>query len=90
MKTNVEEISPVKKKLIVEVDPAEVDGRLQTAYRKVGKKAKVPGFRPGKVPKSILERYFRKQVHDDVTKDIISDTFPKALEESYMFPLGTP
>jgi len=90
MKTNVEEISPVKKKLIVEVDPAEVDGRLQTAYRKVGKKAKVPGFRPGKVPKSILERYFRKQVHDDVTKDIISDTFPKALEESDMFPLGTP
>jgi trigger factor len=90
MKTNVEEISPVKKKLIVEVDSTEVDNMLQTAYKKVGKKAKIPGFRPGKAPKKILERYFADQVHEDVTRDIISNTFPKALQESDMYPLGTP
>jgi len=90
MKTNLEEISPVKKKLIVEVDAAEVDNMLQAAYKKVGKRAKIPGFRPGKAPKKILERYFGDQVHEDVTRDIISNTFPKALQESDMYPLGTP
>lgn len=90
MKTNVEEISPVKKKLIVEVDAAEVENMLQAAYKKVGKRAKIPGFRPGKAPKKILERYFGDQVHEDVTRDIISNTFPKALQESDMYPLGTP
>jgi len=90
MKTNVEEINPVKKKLIVEIDSAEVETMLQAAYKKVGKKAKIPGFRPGKAPKKILERYFGDQVHEDVTRDIISNTFPKALQESDMYPLGTP
>jgi trigger factor len=90
MKTNIEEISPVKKKLIVEIAPAEVDDRIQAAYRKVGKKAKIPGFRPGKAPKKILERYFGDQVYDDVTRDIISETFPKALGETDTYPLGTP
>ena len=90
MKTNVEEISPVKKKLVVEIDSTEVDNMLQAAYKKVGKKAKIPGFRPGKAPKKILERYFGEQVHEDVTRDIISDTFPKALQETDMIPLGTP
>lgn len=90
MKTNVEEISPVKKKLIVEIDSTEVETMLQAAYKRVGKKAKIPGFRPGKAPKKILERYFGDQVHEDVTRDIISNTFPKALQESDMYPLGTP
>jgi trigger factor len=90
MKTNVEEISPVKKKIIVELDPEEVDGRLQEAYKRVGRKAKIPGFRPGKAPKQILERYFGSQVYDDVTRDIINETFPKALGEADMYPLGTP
>lgn len=90
MKTNVEAISPVKKKIIVEVDSTEVDNLIQAAYKKVGKKAKIPGFRPGKAPKKILERYFGDQMYEDVIRDIISATFPKALQESDMFPLGTP
>lgn len=90
MKTSLEEISPVKKKLTIEVDSKEVDGKLMAAYKKVGRQAKVPGFRPGKVPKSILERYFGEQVHNDVTRTIVGETFPKALEEADLYPLGTP
>ncbi|NQU13403.1 MAG: trigger factor [Desulfobacteraceae bacterium] len=90
MKTNLEEISPVKKKLFIEIDPEEVDRKFNQAYRDLGKKAKVPGFRPGKVPRSILEGRFRKQVTEDVTRDLISDTLPKALDEVKTFPLGTP
>jgi len=90
MKTNFETISPVKKKLTVEVGSEEVDNKLKIAYRSVAKMAKIPGFRPGKAPKRILERYFGDQVSDDVIKGIISETFPKALQENDVFPLGTP
>ena len=90
MKTSLEDISSVKKKILMEIEPEEVDRQFNEAYRELGKRVKKPGVRPGKVPRSILEGRFRKQVVEDVTKELISDTLPKALEEVNTFPLGTP
>ncbi len=90
MKTTLEDISPVKKKLLIEIDSKEVDKRLNQAYGEIRKKAKIPGFRPGKVPRKILETYFGNQVIDDVTRELISESFPKAVDEVKTFPLGQP
>ena len=90
MKTSLEEISPVKKKLFVEVEPAEVDRKIEEAYRILGKKANVHGFRPGKVPRRILERYFKDQVVEDVTRGLVNETLPRAVEESKALPLTIP
>lgn len=90
MKTNLEEISPVMKKLVVEIEPEEVEKKLNRAYEEIGKKAKIRGFRSGKVPRNILETYYGNQVADDVTRELISDTFPKAVDEANTFPLGQP
>ena len=57
MRTNVEEISSVKKKLSVEIESDEVNGKINKAFKELGKKVKIPGFRPGKVPRKILERH---------------------------------
>lgn len=90
MRTSVEDISSVKKKLSVEIESSEINNRLDKAYKEVGKKAKIPGFRPGKVPRKILERHIGSQVAEDVTRELINDTLPKALEEAKTFPLGAP
>ncbi|MBW1869482.1 MAG: trigger factor family protein [Deltaproteobacteria bacterium] len=90
MKTTLEDINPVKKKLLIEIDSKEVDKRLNQAYGEIRKSAKIPGFRPGKVPRKILETYFGNQVIDDVTRELISDSFPKAVDEVKTFPLGQP
>jgi trigger factor len=90
MKTTLEDISPVKKKLLIEIDSKEVDKKLNHAYGEIRKSAKIPGFRPGKVPRKILETYFGNQVIDDVTRELISDSFPKAVDEAKTFPLGQP
>jgi len=90
MKTTLEDISPVKKKLLIEIDSKEVDKKLNQAYGEIRKSAKIPGFRPGKVPRKILETYFGNQVIDDVTRELISDSFPKAVDEVNTFPLGQP
>jgi len=90
MKTTLEDINPVKKKLLIEIDSKEVDKKLNQAYGEIRKTAKIPGFRPGKVPRKILETYFGNQVIDDVTRGLISESFPKAVDEVKTFPLGQP
>jgi trigger factor len=90
MKTTLEDISPVKKKLLVEIDAEEVDKKLNQAYGDMRKQVRIPGFRPGKAPRKILESYFGSQVRDDVTKELISDSFPKAIDETKAFPVGQP
>ncbi len=90
MKTILEDISPVKKKLMIEIEAEEVSKRINKAYKELGKRAKVRGFRPGKVPRRILESYFGTQVVEDVTRTMVSETLPKALEETKTFPLTVP
>ncbi len=90
MKASLEDISAIKKKLNIEIESKEVDKKLNAAYKDLGKKAKIPGFRPGKVPRKILERRFGDDVVDDVSRDLINDSFPKALQEVDTMPLGTP
>ncbi len=90
MKSSIEEISPVKKKLIVEVEADEVESRINKAYRDLGKQARLPGFRPGKIPMKVLEGRFAREVLNDVTRELINDTLPKALEDNDTFPLSMP
>jgi len=90
MKTIIEELSPVKKKMMIEIESEEVDKKVNEAYRQVGKKAKIKGFRPGKVPRKILENYFSDQVLEDVTNTIVKTTLPEALEETKTYPLNVP
>jgi len=54
--TSVEDLSSVKKKISVEIGPEDVNRRFKDAYRALGKRVRIPGFRPGKVPLEILER----------------------------------
>ena len=54
MKVEIEDLSEVRRKLRIEVPSSEVVQEVDRAYRELGKQAKVKGFRPGKVPRSIL------------------------------------
>ena len=90
MRTNLEDITSVKKKLSVEIESEEVDRKFNKVYKELGKQVKIPGFRPGKVPRKILERHIGSQVTEDVAKDLINETFPGALDEVKTFPLGVP
>jgi trigger factor len=90
MKTNIEDISSVKKKLMIEIEAEEIDKRVNEAYKKFGKVAKIKGFRPGKAPKKILENYFGNDVLEDVTKSIIEETLLEAMEEHKTYPLNMP
>ncbi|RPI79784.1 MAG: trigger factor [Desulfobacteraceae bacterium] len=90
MKTNIEEINSVKKRLTVEIDAADVDKKFAEAYQIVKKNATLPGFRKGKIPQKLVEQYFSDRVQENVTKDLVNETLPKALEETKTYPINTP
>ena len=66
MKVHVETISPVEKKVTVEVDSDRVTQELDRAYAGLGRRVKLKGFRPGKAPRQVLERHFKEQVENEV------------------------
>ena len=90
MQVSVEDINSVKKTLHIEIPEETVVKELDKAYDKLKKKAKVKGFRPGKVPRSVVVRLFKKDVHADVTSSLIQSSFMDALKEIDLKIVGTP
>jgi trigger factor len=90
MKASIEQITPVKKRLTVEVEAEEVNKKIEEAYKELNKKAKVAGFRPGKVPRNILQRYYGDHVTQEVKRGLLSETLPQAFEETKIFPVAMP
>lgn len=90
MKVTVEDQSSVKKVLHIEVPADTVSSELDKAYKEVAKTAKIKGFRPGKAPRSVLERMFRKDVHADVSSKLIQEGFLAAVRENDLKIIGPP
>ncbi len=90
MKANVEEISSIKKKVSIEIPEDQVTQEVESFYKDLGKKAKIKGFRPGKVPRDILERYFKDYIKAEVIQKLIQDTYPQALSEADLQPVSPP
>jgi len=90
MKVTVEDRSSVKKMLHIEIPEADVKRALDEAYQTLKKTAKVKGFRPGKTPRGVLERLYRKDVNADVTGKLIQDAYVDALKETKLKVVGSP
>jgi trigger factor len=90
IKIDVEDLSSTKKRLQIEIPGEVVSKEIDSAYRKLSKKAKVKGFRPGKVPRTILQRYYGDYVQNEVMSSLISDTYLKAISEKDIKPVSQP
>ena len=90
MKVNVEDVSSVKKVLHIEIPQKTVASELDSAYRDVKKNAKIKGFRPGKAPRSVLERLYKKDVQADVSSKLIQTSFTEAIREKDLKIISSP
>jgi trigger factor len=91
VKTAVEELSPTRVRLSVEVPFEELKPSLDKAYREVAKQARIPGFRPGKVPPRVIDmRIGRGAVLTEAVNDALPDLYSKAVQEAEVFVLGSP
>lgn len=90
MLKTVEDISTTKKRLKIEIPTAEIESEIQSGLRGVQKKAKIPGFRPGKAPLSIIEKRFGKDVEGDVMERLVPRYYANALKEANIKPVSRP
>jgi len=77
--------------LEIEVAPTEVDRHFATAYRHVAERTKVPGFRPGKAPRHVIDRFVgRGSVLAEVVDHLVSDSYEDALRQTDVWPIDQP
>ncbi len=90
MKFDVTDIDGARRKMEVVIPSAEVNERVEKSFREVGKTAKLKGFRPGKVPRNLLEKFFGPRVRSLVAEDLVKEFINKALDEAKIQPVAPP
>ncbi|QCQ23318.1 trigger factor [Desulfoglaeba alkanexedens ALDC] len=87
MKVSVTDLSSTQKRLEIEVPANRMKQELDKRYRDLAKNVRIKGFRPGKVPRKILQSYYGKNVESEVSSQVIQETYPKAIQEAAIKPL---
>ncbi|MDA8162294.1 MAG: trigger factor [Desulfobacteraceae bacterium] len=82
MKVTIDEISPVQKRLSVELPPDMVAKEFDNVYVKLNQTAKIKGFRKGKIPRKMMEKLYSQQAESEVLEALIGKTLPKAIDEA--------
>lgn len=90
MKTDLVAVNEIKKHLVIEIPSDDVDQQIDRVTHSYARSAKIPGFRPGKVPTRIVKQRFRDQILHDVAHDLIPRAVDDALREHAIEPVEAP
>jgi trigger factor len=90
VRVQASEESPVLHKLEVEVDAKRVRRAFDRAYRELARNVTVKGFRPGKVPRSVLERLYGASLAEQIERTLVSETLAEAIEQTGLAPVAEP
>lgn len=91
MKVTNEKVENRQAFLSIEMEPAEVEQSLEECYRRLAKKANIPGFRKGKAPRKVLERHSNKEsLMEEAFGDLIPKAYEKAVKEQKLKPIARP
>jgi len=82
MDVQFEKTGPAQAKLSVTLPVEAVDEAFDKVFRELGKSARIPGFRPGKVPRGLVEKHYSERAHAEVQERLVDGSFGKAVEES--------
>jgi trigger factor len=91
VKSTVEQLSPTRVRINVEVPFKELQPDFDRAYKELAKQVRLPGFRPGKAPAKLLEaRVGKEAILDQVVNEALPSRYGQAVTESDVRPLGQP
>lgn len=88
MQLTIEDISPVEKRVDFEIPWSDVAPRLEKAYNDLRREVRLKGFRPGKVPRHVVEQLYRHKVEHDVAQELVEATIGQAIEEQQIQPVA--
>jgi trigger factor len=90
MKTEFTDVSETQKTITIEIPSDVVDAEINKVAKGYTRQAKIPGFRPGKVPASVIKQRFKDQILHDVMHGLIPRAVEEALQERGIEPVDTP
>ncbi|MBI2974122.1 MAG: trigger factor [Deltaproteobacteria bacterium] len=90
MKTKIDTISPVKRRITVDLPIERVAAAIEKAYTEVQKKAKLKGFREGHVPRHLIGLHFKADVEEETAHGLITGSLQEALEKEAVTPVSRP
>ncbi len=90
MKVEVQELEACKRQIRVEAPESEVAAAWEAAYGRVQREARLPGFRRGKVPRSLVRAHFAGEVRRTVAESLIPDVYRRAVDEARLSPVEEP
>ncbi len=90
MQVRIEEVSPVEKKMIVEIPWETVSAKLNDQYRELSKGVALKGFRKGKVPRPVLEQVYGPRVNAEVAVELVRESFFRANQEHNLAAVAEP
>jgi trigger factor len=82
LKTQIENVSDVKKVIHFEIPWEDVDTHVKQAVRIIMKSARIPGFRPGKAPENLVRSRYAHHIKDEVINTVIPDAYKEAIKEN--------
>jgi trigger factor len=90
MDVSVESPGPILRRMTITVPAEELDQRIETRISRLAKTAKLPGFRPGKIPRKVVESRFSSQVLQEAIEELIDSSYRDALQKESILPVGLP
>jgi trigger factor len=87
---SVEDITTTKKRLRIEIPSDMIEGEIKNSLEHLREKAKIPGFRPGKAPVTLIEKRFGKEIEGEVLEKIIPEQLGMAIKEAALSPVTMP
>ncbi|HEV8129814.1 MAG TPA: trigger factor, partial [Acidobacteriota bacterium] len=86
----VEDLSPVRKKLKIQIPQAETQRAYEEISKKIASLARIPGFRPGKAPMGLIRNRFKSEIKDELIQDLLPRSYDEAVKSRELKPLALP
>jgi trigger factor len=90
MKSELIDVSPTRKEIKIEIEPAQIRSAYDRISQRYSKAAKVPGFRPGHAPQSVVRTRFKSEIRSDVLRELLPEAVNHAIGEHSLATIGEP
>src|SRR5215213_3545876 len=90
MKTELIDVSPTRKEIKIEIDPAQIRDAYDRISKQYSKAVNVPGFRPGHAPTSVVRTRYKSEIRSEVLRELLPEAVNNAINEHALNALGEP
>ena len=90
MQVTVESTGTLERRMRIELPAERIEKEVETRLKRVGKTAKIKGFRPGKVPATVIKQHYGSAVRQEVLSELMGQSYRDAVQQENLSPVAQP